>query len=123
MRIFTSWVTNWLDPERPPVRLMLFALMLAGLVLSTSIPQAFGNGGLVSRAPASSCRSGALLPGNLMLKRTTAGVPARAEAAARRKLTVRARAHYWRKPAELYAIAKAVHTPASTFLAQDKGEP
>ena len=40
--IFTSWVTNWLDPERVPVRLLLLALMLAGLVLSTSIPQAFG---------------------------------------------------------------------------------
>lgn len=39
--VFTSWVTNWLDPERTPVRLMLFALMLAGLVLSTSIPKAF----------------------------------------------------------------------------------
>ena len=33
--IYTSWVTNWLDPETTPVRLMLFALMLAGLVLST----------------------------------------------------------------------------------------
>jgi low temperature requirement protein LtrA len=39
--IFTSWVTNWLDPEATPVRLMLFGLMLAGLVLSTSLPQAF----------------------------------------------------------------------------------
>src|SRR5690349_4255003 len=39
--IFTSWVTNWVDPEAAPVRLMLFALMLAGLVLSTSLPQAF----------------------------------------------------------------------------------
>ena len=39
--IYTSWVTNWLDPDRTPVRLLLFALMLAGLVLSTSIPQAF----------------------------------------------------------------------------------
>lgn len=45
--IFTSWVTNWLDPDRTPVRLMLFALMLAGLLLSTSIPQAFGSRGLV----------------------------------------------------------------------------
>ena len=41
--IFTSWVTNWLDPDTTPVRLMLFALMLAGLILSTSIPQAFEN--------------------------------------------------------------------------------
>ena len=38
--IYTSWVTNWLDPERTPVRLLLFGLMFAGLVLSTSIPDA-----------------------------------------------------------------------------------
>ena len=31
--IDTAWVTNWLDPEQPPVRLLLFALMLGGLVL------------------------------------------------------------------------------------------
>jgi low temperature requirement protein LtrA len=41
--IYTTWVTNWLDPDKTPVRLMLFALMLAGLVLSTSIPEAFGS--------------------------------------------------------------------------------
>jgi low temperature requirement protein LtrA len=39
--IYTCWVTNWLDPDRTPVRLLMFALMLAGLVLSTSIPHAF----------------------------------------------------------------------------------
>jgi low temperature requirement protein LtrA len=39
--VYTSWVTNWLDPDRTPVRLCLFALMLAGLVLSASIPEAF----------------------------------------------------------------------------------
>lgn len=44
--IFTTWVTNWLDPRRTAVRLMLFALMLAGLVMSMSIPTAFGDGGL-----------------------------------------------------------------------------
>jgi low temperature requirement protein LtrA len=42
----TTWVTNWLDPEKPPVRAMLFALMLAGLVLSASIPKAFEERGL-----------------------------------------------------------------------------
>jgi len=41
--IYTAWVTNWLDPERRPVRGALLALMLAGLVLSTSIPEAFGD--------------------------------------------------------------------------------
>jgi low temperature requirement protein LtrA len=39
--IYTAWWTNWLDPERTPVRVMLFVLMLLGLVLSTSIPKAF----------------------------------------------------------------------------------
>ncbi|HWO09929.1 MAG TPA: low temperature requirement protein A [Polyangiaceae bacterium] len=39
--IYTSWITNWLDPDRPPVRLLIFALMLAGIGLSTSIPGAF----------------------------------------------------------------------------------
>src|SRR5919109_3588280 len=48
--IFTSWVTNWLDPQRTPVRLMLFALMLAGLVLSMSIPEAFESRGIAFAA-------------------------------------------------------------------------
>src|SRR5687768_14826337 len=45
--IFTSWVTNWLDPDTTPVRLMLFLLMLGGLLLSSSIPQAFADRGLM----------------------------------------------------------------------------
>nr|WP_229751340.1 low temperature requirement protein A [Undibacterium terreum] len=45
--IYTLWITNWLDPDRVPVRLMLFVLMLAGLVLSASLPEAFGDKGLV----------------------------------------------------------------------------
>lgn len=44
--IYTCWITNWLDPERSPVRLMLLVLMLAGLVLSTSLPHAFEDKGL-----------------------------------------------------------------------------
>jgi low temperature requirement protein LtrA len=48
--IYTSWVTNWLDPERTPVRLLLLGLMLAGLLLSTSIPEAFESRGLVFAA-------------------------------------------------------------------------
>ena len=48
--IFTTWVTNWLDPERTPVRLMLFALMVAGLFMSMAIPEAFGERGLVFAA-------------------------------------------------------------------------
>ncbi len=44
--VFTAWITNWLDPERTAVRILLFLLMLAGLVLSTSIPHAFETRGL-----------------------------------------------------------------------------
>jgi low temperature requirement protein LtrA len=44
--IYTSWITNWLDPDRTPVRVLLFVMMLAGLVLSTSIPKAFEERGL-----------------------------------------------------------------------------
>ena len=44
--IYTSWATNWLDPQTTPVRIALFVLMLAGLVLSISIPDAFGTRGI-----------------------------------------------------------------------------
>jgi low temperature requirement protein LtrA len=45
--IYTSWVTNWLDPERMPVRICLFVLMVVGLLFSVSIPEAFAERGLV----------------------------------------------------------------------------
>ncbi|WP_035707605.1 low temperature requirement protein A [Bradyrhizobium genomosp. I (2014)] len=44
--VYTAWVTNWLDPELTPVRLLLFSMMLGGLVLSTTIPTAFEGRGL-----------------------------------------------------------------------------
>src|SRR5215472_18646511 len=44
--VYTTWVTNWLDPEQTPVRLLLFVMMLGGLVLSMSIPSAFEGRGL-----------------------------------------------------------------------------
>ncbi|TCS14583.1 low temperature requirement protein A [Caulobacter sp. BK020] len=44
--IFTAWVTNWLDPERAPVRIMLFVAMVVGMVMTMSIPKAFGDRGL-----------------------------------------------------------------------------
>ncbi len=44
--VYTTWVTNWLDPDRLPVRLMLLALMLASLIMSAGLPDAFGARGL-----------------------------------------------------------------------------
>lgn len=45
--IDTTWVTNWLDPDKAPVRLLLFVLMFLGLMLSIAIPTAFEAGGLL----------------------------------------------------------------------------
>jgi low temperature requirement protein LtrA len=39
--VFTSWVTNWLDPDTLPVRACLFVFMLLGLLMSGAIPDAF----------------------------------------------------------------------------------
>jgi low temperature requirement protein LtrA len=44
--ISTAWVTNWLDPHRTRVRLLLFAMMGAGLVASMSITEAFAGRGI-----------------------------------------------------------------------------
>jgi low temperature requirement protein LtrA len=45
--IFTSWTTNWLDPDRGTVRFMMILLMFGGLALSAAIPDAFGKSGLL----------------------------------------------------------------------------
>src|SRR5271157_1485072 len=43
---YTTWVTNWLDPERMAVRLLLVLLMLISLAMSASLPRAFEDLGL-----------------------------------------------------------------------------
>ncbi|MEW9533252.1 low temperature requirement protein A [Microbispora sp. NPDC049125] len=40
--IYTAWHTNWFDPDRPTVRLVLVGVMLASLIMSAVIPEAFG---------------------------------------------------------------------------------
>ncbi|WP_439409491.1 low temperature requirement protein A [Bradyrhizobium sp. DASA03076] len=44
--VYTAWVTNWLNPDLTPVRIVIFLMMLGGLVLSTTIPTAFDGRGL-----------------------------------------------------------------------------
>src|SRR5829696_3496698 len=44
---YTTWFTNWFDPDALPVRLTLVAVMLASLVMSVAIPGAFGERGLM----------------------------------------------------------------------------
>lgn len=38
---YTCWFTNWFDPDRMPVRTMLFGAMAASLVAAAAIPEAF----------------------------------------------------------------------------------
>ena len=45
--MYTCWFTNWVDPDRPTVRMLMFMLMLAGLLMSAAIPNAFGHEGLL----------------------------------------------------------------------------
>ena len=45
--IYTAWFTNWFHPNRLAVRLVLVAVMLASLLMSVAIPEAFGKRGLM----------------------------------------------------------------------------
>ena len=39
---YTTWMTNWFDPDTAPVRLVLVFVMLASLLMSVAIPEGFG---------------------------------------------------------------------------------
>jgi low temperature requirement protein LtrA len=39
---YTTWMTNWFDPDTEPVRLVLVFVMLASLLMSIAIPEGFG---------------------------------------------------------------------------------
>jgi low temperature requirement protein LtrA len=43
---YTTWVTNWMDPETSEVRILLIALMLVSLAMSAALPRAFTGTGL-----------------------------------------------------------------------------
>jgi low temperature requirement protein LtrA len=44
---YTTWVTNWLDPDRIAVRLLLLVLAVISLVMSAALPSAFGRSSLI----------------------------------------------------------------------------
>ena len=44
--VYTTWVTNWLDPDRIAVRLLLLGLAGASLIMSAALPAAFSARGL-----------------------------------------------------------------------------
>jgi low temperature requirement protein LtrA len=39
---YTTWMTNWFDPDTSPVRLVLAFVMAASLLMSVAIPKGFG---------------------------------------------------------------------------------
>jgi low temperature requirement protein LtrA len=42
--MFTTWASNWLDPERAPVRIVLLLVMLGSLLMAVALPHAFDGG-------------------------------------------------------------------------------
>jgi low temperature requirement protein LtrA len=44
--IYTAWFTNWFDPETRAVRLPIVTIMLASLILSATLTEAFADRGL-----------------------------------------------------------------------------
>lgn len=42
----TAWFTNWFDPDHAAVRIVVIGLMLASLIMSAFLPEAFGERGL-----------------------------------------------------------------------------
>jgi low temperature requirement protein LtrA len=45
--LYTTWATNWFDPERGPVRGVLVVAMLASMLGAAAIPDAFGERALL----------------------------------------------------------------------------
>ena len=43
--MYTTWATNWIDPDRAPNRFLIGAVMLASLVMACALPAAFGPDG------------------------------------------------------------------------------
>jgi low temperature requirement protein LtrA len=48
--IYTTWMANWFDPSSPAVRGVLTAVMLGSLLMAASLPEAFGEHGLLFAA-------------------------------------------------------------------------
>ncbi len=44
---YTTWMTNWFDPDTVPVRLVLIFVMLASLLMAVAIPEGFGEHALL----------------------------------------------------------------------------
>jgi low temperature requirement protein LtrA len=44
---YTTWVTNWMDPDQSETRALLMLLMLVSLTMAAALPRAFAGAGLL----------------------------------------------------------------------------
>jgi low temperature requirement protein LtrA len=75
---YTTWLTNWFDPDKIPVRLLLLAMMLVSLVLSAALPDAFRSSGLLVGASYATMQVGRSLFAVVSLRGQREGSPRRA---------------------------------------------
>ena len=68
--MFTTWATNWADPQRVPVRIMLILVMLASLFMAVALPHAFAETGIIFAASYIAIQIGRTLFMAVIMRRT-----------------------------------------------------
>lgn len=85
----TAWVTNWFDPNQLGVRLMLVVLMLLSLIVSASLPEAYGERGIWVAGAYAAIQVGRNVFVVLALSRRGSGVAGRSAAQEHQRLMLR----------------------------------
>lgn len=71
--MWTTWATNWVDPDKGEVRLLIGALMLLSMAMSAAIPHGFGDGALLFAASYCTIQIGRCLFVSWAMEREVAG--------------------------------------------------
>ena len=66
--INTTWMTNWLDPQSAPIRLLVVAGALLSLLMAAAVPDAFGSEAMLFVAAYVSLQVGRNLSGAVLLR-------------------------------------------------------
>ncbi len=67
--IYTTWMANWFDPDSSAVRVVLTGVMLGSLLMAASVPEAFGEHGMLFAASYVALQVGRNLAGMALLPR------------------------------------------------------
>lgn len=68
--IYTTWASNWIDPERVRVRVLLLCVMLASMVMAVALPKAFVSDGLLFALAYLAIQIGRTIATGLIMRRT-----------------------------------------------------